>query len=296
MYELVAEHTIPVGRVTASCCFRAPWSRPGCGSRPSAGWHRGPAPVLAGSHDPLLDGRCQSQADAAILAALVRYKDLADTTGRGRALRSTASLMRARSAWRPAVRLRRAGCGFTAFGRCAMQSALRGAGPRPTAGAPGRWAEGGKSMRIGSLAAAVLLSVCSWQAAAQDVGVADLQDFTLKNGQDLADLCGAEPGDELYAEAKQFCYGFLSGVVHFHDALAAGPNRPPDRLPRGQGHAAGWRGNRRRLGDGSPGRSQHDRPGRSRGQGGVGQVGAVSAVSGWPRTAGDANRSETGED
>jgi hypothetical protein len=78
-------------------------------------------------------------------------------------------------------------------------------------------------MRIGSLAAAVVLSVCSWQAWAQNVGVADLQDFTLKNGQDLADLCGAEPGDALYAEAKQFCYGFLSGVVHFHDALAAGP-------------------------------------------------------------------------
>ena len=79
-------------------------------------------------------------------------------------------------------------------------------------------------MRIGSLAAAALLSVCSWQAAAQGVGVADLQDFTMKSGQDLADLCDAQPTDELYAEAKQFCYGFLSGVVHFHDALAAGPN------------------------------------------------------------------------
>jgi hypothetical protein len=78
-------------------------------------------------------------------------------------------------------------------------------------------------MRIVSLAAAALLSVCSWQAAAQNVGVADLQDFDLKNAQDLADLCDAKPGAELYAEAKQFCYGFLSGVVHFHDALAAGP-------------------------------------------------------------------------
>jgi hypothetical protein len=77
-------------------------------------------------------------------------------------------------------------------------------------------------MRIGSLAAAMLLSLWSWQAAAQ-VGVADLQDFSLKNAQDLADLCDAQSGDELYAEAKQFCYGFLSGVVHFHDALAAGP-------------------------------------------------------------------------
>ena len=89
-------------------------------------------------------------------------------------------------------------------------------------------------MRIGSLVAAVLLSVCSWQAAAQNVGVADLQDFTLKNGQDLADLCDAEPGDALYAEAKQFCYGFLSGVVHFHDALAAGPKVPAIVCPEGK--------------------------------------------------------------
>jgi hypothetical protein len=101
-------------------------------------------------------------------------------------------------------------------------------------------------MRIGSLVAATLLSVCSWQAAAQ-VGVADLQDFTLKNGQDLADLCDAQPGDEIYAEAKQFCYGFLSGVVHFHDALAVGPNGrrivcPEGKVTRDDGAAivAAW--------------------------------------------------------
>jgi Rap1a immunity proteins len=89
-------------------------------------------------------------------------------------------------------------------------------------------------MRIGSLAAAALLSVFSWQAVAQNVGVADLQDFDLKNAQDLADLCGAEPGDEIYAEAKQFCYGFLSGVVHFHDALAAGPKGHRIVCPEGK--------------------------------------------------------------
>jgi Rap1a immunity proteins len=89
-------------------------------------------------------------------------------------------------------------------------------------------------MRIGSLAAALLLSVCSWQAAAQNVGVADLQDFSLKNARDLADLCDAKPGDELYAEAKQFCYGFMSGVVHFHDALATGPKGHRIVCPEGK--------------------------------------------------------------
>ena len=89
-------------------------------------------------------------------------------------------------------------------------------------------------MRIGSLVAAMLLSLCSWQAAAQNVGVADLQDFTLENGQDLADLCGATPGDVIYAEAKQFCYGFLSGVVHFHDELAEGPKGHRIVCPEGK--------------------------------------------------------------
>ena len=89
-------------------------------------------------------------------------------------------------------------------------------------------------MRIGLLAGAVLLSVCSWQAAAQEAGVTDLEDFNLNSGQDLADLCDPKPGDELYAEAKQFCYGFLSGVVHFHDALAAGPNASRIVCPEGK--------------------------------------------------------------
>ena len=89
-------------------------------------------------------------------------------------------------------------------------------------------------MRITSLMAAAILSVCSWQVAAQDAGVADLQDFTLENGEDLADLCDAQPGNEIYAEAKQFCFGFLSGVIHFHDALATGPDFGPLVCPEGK--------------------------------------------------------------
>ena len=170
----------------------------------------------------------------------------------------------------------------TAAGPCSIAAA----------GCSGRRGEG--PMRIGSLAAAMLLSVCSWQAAAQNVGVADLQDFTLKNGQDLADLCGAEPGDEIYAEAKQFCYGFLSGVVHFHDALATGPNGHRIVCPEGKVTRAGRRRHRRRLGDGSPGPSQHDRSRRSRGQGGTGQVGAVSEVSAWSRHRGHAKPQPNG--
>lgn len=89
-------------------------------------------------------------------------------------------------------------------------------------------------MRITSLVAAAILSVCSWQVAAQDAGMADLQDFTLENGQDLADLCAVAPANDIYAEAKQFCFGFLSGVVHFHDALAVAPDFGPIVCPEGE--------------------------------------------------------------
>jgi hypothetical protein len=87
------------------------------------------------------------------------------------------------------------------------------------------------SMRIKSLAVVAVLGLMPWPAVAQDTGTADLQDYTLENGQDLADLCAVDAGNDLYAEAKQFCFGFLSGVVHFHDALAAGPEFGPIVCP-----------------------------------------------------------------
>ena len=69
------------------------------------------------------------------------------------------------------------------------------------------------------MAAAVAFLPLSAEA---QVGTADLQDFELQSAQDLVDLCSAQPGNPLYAEAKQFCYGFFSGVYFFHDALATG--------------------------------------------------------------------------
>lgn len=88
-------------------------------------------------------------------------------------------------------------------------------------------------MRATTLAAAGLM-VWSLQSWAQDAGMADIEDFTMETGTDLADLCSVDPGNDLYAEAKQFCFGFMSGVVHFHDALASGPEFGRIVCPEGE--------------------------------------------------------------
>ncbi len=72
----------------------------------------------------------------------------------------------------------------------------------------------------------LVAALAFWPLAvgAQEAGVADLSDFTVEKTQDIVDLCSVDPGNPLYAEAKQFCYGFMTGIAHFHDALAAGPD------------------------------------------------------------------------
>lgn len=82
-------------------------------------------------------------------------------------------------------------------------------------------------MRIKSLAAAAILAIAPWHAGAQDAGVADTDDFVLETGEDLADLCGAAPDSPIYVEAIQFCYGFMEGVMQYHDALSVGPDFKP---------------------------------------------------------------------
>ena len=89
-------------------------------------------------------------------------------------------------------------------------------------------------MRIAWLVVVAALGLLSWPAGAQDAGRADLQDYTLETGEDLADLCAVDEGSDIYAQAKQFCFGFLSGVVHFHDALAAAPEFGPIVCPEGK--------------------------------------------------------------
>ena len=56
---------------------------------------------------------------------------------------------------------------------------------------------------------------------------ADLESFKANSTRDVAALCGADPQSAFYAEAMQFCFGYISGAVQFHNAVVrAGAIRP----------------------------------------------------------------------
>ena len=74
--------------------------------------------------------------------------------------------------------------------------------------------------RFFALVAAVALS--SGGAMAQN-GYS-LEDFELRTGQDLLDMCTLGPSHPDYPVAHAYCVGFIEGAGQLHDALAAGPN------------------------------------------------------------------------
>ena len=88
-------------------------------------------------------------------------------------------------------------------------------------------------MRMTVLAASAMLASWPLQAGAQD-GTADLGDFAVDTAQQLLDLCSADPSNDLYVEAVQFCYGFFEGMAQYHDRLSAGPDINPIVCPTGQ--------------------------------------------------------------
>jgi hypothetical protein len=89
-------------------------------------------------------------------------------------------------------------------------------------------------MRMTVLAASAMLAVWPLQAGAQDAGTADVDDFDVETAQDLLDLCSADTGNALYAEALQFCAGFFEGMKHYHDRISAGPDVKPIVCPPGE--------------------------------------------------------------
>jgi len=76
--------------------------------------------------------------------------------------------------------------------------------------------------------AAALAAAAVWPVAAASV---TLEDFSVKSGEDLVDLCAVEDGDPLYTEAMSFCFGFFSGAMHFHRELVRGPDVNPMLCP-----------------------------------------------------------------
>lgn len=65
----------------------------------------------------------------------------------------------------------------------------------------------------------VLASVAAaWSLTGPAVG-AETRNFDLETTADLVALCSCPPDDPLYAQALQFCYGYLAGMAHLHRAL-----------------------------------------------------------------------------
>jgi hypothetical protein len=73
---------------------------------------------------------------------------------------------------------------------------------------------------IAALAAAAMLPL-------QTRAVPSVEDFDLRAGEDLLDLCAVPDSDPMSEAARSFCYGFLSGVNHYHRAISAGKNARP---------------------------------------------------------------------
>jgi hypothetical protein len=81
----------------------------------------------------------------------------------------------------------------------------------------------------GAWIAAALGAACVLVSPAMAV---EPSNFDATTTRDLVALCSDEPGDALYAEAKQFCYGFLAGVAQFHRSMVHGDGIEPIACPK----------------------------------------------------------------
>jgi hypothetical protein len=82
---------------------------------------------------------------------------------------------------------------------------------------------------LGRCIAAALGAVC---VLASPVMAVEPSNFNATTTRDLVALCSDEPGDALYAEAKQFCYGFLAGVAQFHRSVVIEDGLKPIACPK----------------------------------------------------------------
>ena len=81
----------------------------------------------------------------------------------------------------------------------------------------------------GAWVAVALGAVCVLVSPAM---AAEPSNFDATTTRDLVALCSDDPGDPLYAEAKQFCYGFVAGVAQFHRSLVQDEDIKPIACPK----------------------------------------------------------------
>ncbi len=55
-------------------------------------------------------------------------------------------------------------------------------------------------------------------------GATDEKDFEAKTTQNIINLCTTSPEEPLFAQAVNFCHGYLVGAYHYYVAQASGPD------------------------------------------------------------------------
>jgi hypothetical protein len=89
----------------------------------------------------------------------------------------------------------------------------------------------GKQCRIEMLRNSVVAAGAAC-ALASPVLAVETSNFNLATTRDLVALCSCEPDDPLYAEALQFCYGYMAGMAQLHRALVRADDIKPVACPR----------------------------------------------------------------
>ena len=69
-------------------------------------------------------------------------------------------------------------------------------------------------------------------ALTSSVLAAEVSNFDLVTTSDLVALCSAQSGDPLYAEALQFCFGYMAGAAQLHRALMRADDIRPIACPQ----------------------------------------------------------------
>jgi hypothetical protein len=69
-------------------------------------------------------------------------------------------------------------------------------------------------------------------ALASSALAVETSNFNLGTTRDLVALCSDQPDDPLYAEALQFCYGYMAGVAQLHRALVQADDIEPVACPQ----------------------------------------------------------------
>jgi hypothetical protein len=100
----------------------------------------------------------------------------------------------------------------------------------------------------------VLTSMAAAWSLTDPAAGAETRNFDLETTADLVALCSCPPDDPLYAQALQFCYGYLAGLAHLHRALVGDGKIERLACPSHEVAPRGVGGPVPRLGSRQPGR------------------------------------------